>query len=245
MDKWHVERVISTHGDLQEDNNYLTQTPTPFFLVCEQIMPHCLKCPHCISKHQRPGHQRVIKRKRKQMTPYSWGINHPCLKVTTVKLVQCQLESPLYTSLVAGSHLISHLLAPVSQSVTLPATWNLQLLLGLLKKARQPKWRRCSQWRLTCPVACCKIRRGVEVDIMLLASSSNTGNCGLLSLPSQSPNLIRAKCQSKLSQWMSRVRAVENCKNISPFKVQIYSHLWMCCMQNNGAIKSLAAWLQL
>lgn len=72
--------------------------------------------------------------------------------------------------LVAGPGLISHLLAPISQSVTLPATWNVQLHLGLLKKARQPKWRRCSQWRLTCPVACCKIRgwkrRG---DITLLS----------------------------------------------------------------------------
>lgn len=58
----------------------------------------------------------------------------------------------------AGPRLISHLLAPVSPAVTLPATWNLQLHLGLLKKARQPKWRRCSQWRLTCAVACCKIR---------------------------------------------------------------------------------------
>lgn len=92
------------------------------------------------------------------MSPCSWGINHSKLKVTTGRLVQCCLESPLCSLLVAGPRLISHLLAPISPSVTLPATWNLQLHLGLLKKARQPKWRRCSQWRLTCPVAFCKIR---------------------------------------------------------------------------------------
>lgn len=121
------------------------------------------------------------------MILYSWGINHSKLKVTTGRLVQCWLESPLCSLLVAGPRLISHLLAPISQSVTLPATWNLQLHLGLLKKARQPKWRRCSQWRLTCPVACCKIRRwkggvGWGGDIMLLSSLSNTANM-LLSPP--------------------------------------------------------------
>lgn len=104
------------------------------------------------------GNERVIKKRRTQIIPYSWGINHSKLKVTTGRLVQCWLERPLCSLLVPGPRLISHLLAPISQSVTLPATWNLQLHLGLLKKARQPKWRRCSQWRLTCPVACCKIR---------------------------------------------------------------------------------------
>lgn len=99
------------------------------------------------------------------MILYSCGINHSKLKVTTGRLVQCWLESPLCSLMVAGPRLISHLLAPISQSVTLPATWNLQLHLGLLKKARQPKWRRCSQWRLTCPVACCKLKGEVEDGI--------------------------------------------------------------------------------
>lgn len=99
------------------------------------------------------------------MILYSCGINHSKLKVATGRLVQCWLESPLCSLMVAGPRLISHLLAPISQSVTLPATWNLQLHLGLLKKARQPKWRRCSQWRLTCPVACCKLKGEVEDGI--------------------------------------------------------------------------------
>lgn len=119
---------------------------------------------HSQTSYERPrfkkgrGNERVIKKRGTQMIPYSWGINHSKLKVTTGRLVQCWLDSPLCSLLVPGPRLISHLLAPISQSVTLPATWNLQLHLGLLKKARQPKWRRCSQWRLTCPVACCKIR---------------------------------------------------------------------------------------
>jgi len=90
------------------------------------------------------------------MIPSSREINPSKWKATTDRLVQCWLESPLCSLLVADPRLISHLLAPISLSVTLPATWNSQLHLGLLKKARQPKWRRCSQWRLTCPVACCK-----------------------------------------------------------------------------------------
>lgn len=90
-----------------------------------------------------------------KMIPYSWGI-----KSLQIEGDNCQASAPLVgrSLLVLGPRLISHLLAPISQSVTLPATWNLQLHLGLLKKARQPKWRRCSQWRLTCPVARCKIR---------------------------------------------------------------------------------------
>lgn len=150
-----------------------------------------LRCPPQIHRHHMKrasfkgkGNERVIKMRRTQMIPYSWGINHSKLKVTTGRLVQCWLESPLYSLLVAGPRLISHLLAPISQSVTLPATWNLQLHLGLLKKARQPKWRRCSQWRLTCPVACCKIggSGGEGGDITLLSSPSDTANTRL-SLP--------------------------------------------------------------
>lgn len=100
----------------------------------------------------------VIRVKRTKNSLFTRDFIHSKLKVTTGRLVQCRCERPLCNLLVTGPLLISHLLAPISQFVTLPATWNLQLHLGLLKKARQPKWRRCSQWRLTCPVACCKIR---------------------------------------------------------------------------------------
>lgn len=81
-------------------------------------------------------------------------------------------------SVVPGPRLISPICwLPSPRPVTLPATWNSLLHLGLLKKARQPKWRTRSQWLLTCPVARCKIRAvgewgvpGVAGDIMLLRS---------------------------------------------------------------------------
>lgn len=107
---------------------------------------------------KRRGNEGVIKERRTQMMPYSAGINHSKLKVTTGRPVRRWWQRPPWRLLEPAPRLISHLLAPISPSVTLPATWNLQLHLGRLKKARQPKWRRCSQWRLTCPVARCKIR---------------------------------------------------------------------------------------
>lgn len=76
----------------------------------------------------------------------SRGIRRSESKVTTGRPEQrASGGSPRCSLLVPGSRLISHLLAPISQFVTLPATWNLRLHLGRLKKARQPKWRRCSQ----------------------------------------------------------------------------------------------------
>lgn len=144
------------------------------------------------------------------MILYSCGINHSKLKVTTGRLVQCWLESPLCSLMVAGPRLISHLLAPISQSVTLPATWNLQLHLGLLKKARQPKWRRCSQWRLTCPVACCKLKGEVEDGIARRGVDDMAFVATLLSTTSSAIDVLHTclqMCDYKLSDlFFSRAR---------------------------------------